>query len=112
MRINNETMDNCALRKDSNLVVENHWFGLRRIGTGKYDFIWSDGTILRQSDYANWSKCLRIVGGMPLYECEQALVAPSRNCGDPFQKKQQQIYVYNKAKRWEFFKEFIETWKR
>lgn len=29
---------------------------LRRIGNGKYDIIWSDGKILHQMDYADWSK--------------------------------------------------------
>ena len=58
MKIDNKSIENCVVQKDSKFKtgIYYYWNGLRRIGNGRYDFIWSDGKMLQQTDYPVWCK--------------------------------------------------------
>lgn len=59
LRIKTKGMEDCVIKESSKetAIGTNYWVGLRRIGEGRNDFIWSDGSALEDEDFINWGMC-------------------------------------------------------
>jgi len=58
IRLANREMSECveAIIRNDRIKGVDYWIGLLRLDHNVPEFIWTDGILLKSSDYTNWGK--------------------------------------------------------